>query len=128
MADLDAGATGTMTSALLPDLIRPIVFDFLEGRRDAARAGYARLLPLINFENRQCGLRATKTVMKAGGVIKSDGSVLPELNEAIQRGVLLDVAQADSHWSFEIARRGVEQGILPHTMSTDLTRNNINGA
>ena len=72
MADLDAGATGTMTSALLPDLIRPIVIDFLEGRRDAARAGYARLLPLINFENRQCGLRATKTVMKAGGVIKSD--------------------------------------------------------
>lgn len=72
MADLDAGATGTMTSALLPDLIRPVVKDFLEGRRDAARTGYARLLPLINFENRQCGLRATKTVMKAGGVIKSD--------------------------------------------------------
>jgi 4-hydroxy-tetrahydrodipicolinate synthase len=72
MADLDAGATGTMTSALLPDLIRPIVFDFLEGNRDAARAQYAKLLPLINFENRQCGLRATKTVMKEGGVIKSD--------------------------------------------------------
>ena len=46
--------------------------NFLDGRRDAARAEYARLLPLINFENRQCGLRATKTVMKAGGVIKSD--------------------------------------------------------
>lgn len=72
MADLNAGATGTMTSALLPDLIRPIVFDFLEGRKRDARAGYVRLLPLINFENRQCGLRATKTVMKAGGVIKSD--------------------------------------------------------
>jgi 4-hydroxy-tetrahydrodipicolinate synthase len=72
MADLDAGATGTMTSALLPDLIRPIVFDFLTGKRDAARAQYAKLLPLINFENRQCGLRATKTVMKEGGVIKSD--------------------------------------------------------
>ena len=72
MADLDAGATGTMTSALLPDLIRPIVMDFLDGKRDAARAEYGRLLPLINFENRQCGLRATKTVMKAGGVIKSD--------------------------------------------------------
>lgn len=72
MADLDAGATGTMTSALLPDLIRPIVMNFLDGQRDAARSEYARLLPLINFENRQCGLRATKTVMKAGGVIKSD--------------------------------------------------------
>ena len=30
------------------------------------------ILPLINFENRQCGFRATKTVMKEGGVIKSD--------------------------------------------------------
>ncbi|MBU2533020.1 MAG: dihydrodipicolinate synthase family protein [Alphaproteobacteria bacterium] len=72
MADLDAGATGTMTSALLPDLIRPVVMSFLTGDRDAARKAYARLLPLINFENRQCGLRATKTVMKAGGVIRSD--------------------------------------------------------
>ncbi len=72
MADLDAGATGTMTSALMPDLIRPVVMDFLDGDRERARALYGRLLPLINFENRQCGLRATKTVMKAGGVIGSD--------------------------------------------------------
>ncbi len=72
MADLEAGATGTMTSALIPDLIRPVVIDFLEGRREAARTQYARVLPLINFENRQCGLRATKTVMKEGGVIKGD--------------------------------------------------------
>lgn len=72
MADLDAGATGSMASALLPDLIRPVVMDYLRGRRDAAMAAYARILPLINYENRQCGLRAAKTVMKAGGVIKSD--------------------------------------------------------
>ncbi|PMS38528.1 4-hydroxy-tetrahydrodipicolinate synthase [Trinickia symbiotica] len=72
MPDLDAGATGTMSSALLPDLIRPVFDAFRAGRRDEARAGYARILPLINYENRQCGLRATKTVMKEGGVIKSD--------------------------------------------------------
>jgi 4-hydroxy-tetrahydrodipicolinate synthase len=72
MADLDAGATGTMTSALMPDLIRPIVTEFLAGNRAEARRTYARLLPLINYENRQCGLRACKTVMMEGGVIKSD--------------------------------------------------------
>ncbi len=72
MPDLDAGATGTMSSALLPDLIRTVVDDHRAGRRDQARAGYARILPLINYENRQCGLRAAKTVMKEGGVIKSD--------------------------------------------------------
>ncbi len=72
MADLDAGATGTMPSALLPDLIKPVLQHHRAGRRAEAMAGYARILPLINFENRQCGLRATKTVMQAGGVIKSD--------------------------------------------------------
>jgi 4-hydroxy-tetrahydrodipicolinate synthase len=72
MADLDAGATGTMSSALLPDLIRPVVIDHLAGRRADAAKGYARVLPLINFENRQCGLRACKTVMAEGGVIRSD--------------------------------------------------------
>ena len=36
LADLDAGATGTMTSAMNPDLIGPVVRDFLAGRRQAA--------------------------------------------------------------------------------------------
>lgn len=72
LADLDAGARGTMPSALLPDLIRPIVADHLGGRRAEAAARYARLLPLINYENRQCGLRATKAVMAEGKVIGSE--------------------------------------------------------
>ncbi len=72
MADLDAGATGTMSSALLPDLIKPVVDAHRGGDRAAALDGYARILPLINYENRQCGLRACKTVMMEGGVIASD--------------------------------------------------------
>lgn len=72
MPDLDAGATGSMTSATLPDLIRPAIMAHLAGRRDTARETYGRLLPLINFENRQCGWRAAKTVMQEGGVIASD--------------------------------------------------------
>ncbi|MDH3714466.1 MAG: dihydrodipicolinate synthase family protein [Gammaproteobacteria bacterium] len=72
MADLDAGATGTMPSALMPELIRPVVEHHLAGDRQAAAAQYARILPLINYENRQCGLRACKTAMREGGVITSD--------------------------------------------------------
>ncbi len=72
MADLEAGATGTMPSALAPDLIRPVLEHYRAGRKSEAAAAYARILPLLNYENRQCGLRATKTVMKEGGVIKSD--------------------------------------------------------
>lgn len=72
LADLDAGCTGTMTSALQPELIRPIVTNYLAGDLDAAIAGWRDCLPLINHENRQCGLRAAKVVMKEGGVIRSD--------------------------------------------------------
>ena len=39
---------------------------------DAALAQWTKCLPLINHENRQCGLRACKVVMKEGGVIGSD--------------------------------------------------------
>ncbi len=90
MADLDAGATGTMASALLPDLIRPVVIDFLEGRRAEAMAGYGKILPLINYENRQCGLRAAKAVMLEGGVIRSDAvrHPLAPLHPATRAGLL----------------------------------------
>lgn len=72
LADLDAGATGTMTSGLFPEHIRPIVTHYLAGDHDAALAQWQKCLPLINHENRQCGLRACKTVYAAGGVIRSD--------------------------------------------------------
>jgi 2-keto-3-deoxy-L-arabinonate dehydratase len=90
MADLDAGATGTMCSALLPDLIKPVLEHHRAGRRKEAAAEYADILPLINYENRQCGLRATKTVMAAGGVIRSDTvrHPLEALHPATRAGLL----------------------------------------
>ncbi len=72
MADLDAGATGTMSSAMLPDLLRPVIDNHKAGNREEAAKAYARVLPLVNYENRQCGLRAAKAVMMEGGVIASD--------------------------------------------------------
>jgi len=97
LADLDAGATGTMPSALLPDLIKPVVSHHREGRRNEASAAYARILPLINYENRQCGLRATKTVMAAGGVIRSDAvrHPLEPLHPATRAGLLELAAEAN---------------------------------
>jgi len=95
MADLDVGATGTMPSALLPDLIKPVVRHHRAGRRDAAAAAYAAILPLINYENRQCGLRATKTVMMEGGVIRSDAVRHPlEPLDAETRAGLMELARA----------------------------------
>ena len=71
LADLDAGARGCMTSAMIPDLIGPVVRHWLAGAQDKAAAGYARILPAINHENRQCGFRAAKVAMVAGGVFHS---------------------------------------------------------
>jgi len=90
MADLDAGASGTMSSALLPDLIKPVVEHHRAGRRKDAAAAYARILPLINYENRQCGLRATKAVMAEGGVIRSEAvrHPLEPLHPATRAGLL----------------------------------------
>src|SRR5712691_5516883 len=77
LADLDAGATGTMPSGAYPDALRQIVDDYAAGRRDAAVAGYERWLPLINYENRQCGLLACKALMQEGGIIACEAGRHP---------------------------------------------------
>ena len=79
MADLDAGATGAMTGGGYPDGIRQIVDPYFAGDREAAVAAYQRWLPLINYENRQCGLIAAKVLMKEGGVIRSEMTRHPVL-------------------------------------------------
>ena len=89
-ADLEAGATGNMSSAMIPDLIRPIVTDFLDGEIDKAETQYNNILPLINYENRQCGFRAAKVIMKEGGVIGSDfcRHPIPSLEENTRAGLI----------------------------------------
>ncbi|MHA3977236.1 dihydrodipicolinate synthase family protein [Halovulum sp. GXIMD14794] len=94
IADMDAGATGTMTSATLPDLIKPAVTAHLSGDRETAKAIYRDLLPLINYENRQCGWRSCKVVMKEGGVIGSDAVRHPTRPmHPAQREELLELAR-----------------------------------
>lgn len=94
LADLDAGATGAMTGGGFPDGIRRIVDAHAAGRRDEAFAQYQRWLPLINHENRQCGLLAAKALMKEGGVIAHDGPrhPFPPLQPAARAG-LIDIAR-----------------------------------
>ena len=72
ISDLDAGATGTMPSALMPDLFKPILEHHRAGRRAEAIAQYNRILPVINFENQQAGLQGTKAALVEGGVIEND--------------------------------------------------------
>jgi 2-keto-3-deoxy-L-arabinonate dehydratase len=89
-ADLEAGATGAMTGGGYPDGIRKIVDAYFAGRRDEAFDAYQRWLPLINYENRQCGLLACKALMKEGGIIAGDTPRHPlaGLHPAVRAGLL----------------------------------------
>jgi dihydroorotase len=56
-----------------------------------------------------------------GGVLDANGKLVPEAREAADRGVWLDTAHGRMNFSFEVGRRIIEQGLLPHCISTDLT-------
>jgi 4-hydroxy-tetrahydrodipicolinate synthase len=88
--DFDAGATGAMTGGGYPDGIRKIVDAYFAGDTEKAADLYQQWLPLINYENRQCGLAACKTLMKEGGVIGSDAVRHPfaPMHPAVREGLL----------------------------------------
>jgi 4-hydroxy-tetrahydrodipicolinate synthase len=98
LADLEAGATGAMTGGGYPDGIRQITDPWFAGRRDEAVAAYARWLPLINHENRQCGLAACKALMQAGGVIACDAvrHPVPPLHPAARAGLIEIAGRLDA--------------------------------
>jgi 4-hydroxy-tetrahydrodipicolinate synthase/2-keto-3-deoxy-L-arabinonate dehydratase len=97
LADLDAGATGSMTGGGYPDGMRRIVDAYAAGRRDEAIAQYERWLPLINVENRQCGLLAAKALMKEGGVIACEAPRHPlaPLHPAVRAGLIETAKRLD---------------------------------
>lgn len=72
LADLDAGATGSMTSGMIVDQIKPVITHHHAGRIDQATAAYGRVAMVINHENRQCGWQSCKAAMVEGGVIRSE--------------------------------------------------------
>ena len=56
-----------------------------------------------------------------GGVLDANGKLVPEAREAAARGVWLDTAHGRMNFSFDVGRRCIDQGLLPHCISTDLT-------
>jgi 4-hydroxy-tetrahydrodipicolinate synthase len=94
LADLDAGATGAMTGGGYPDGIRQIIDAYFAGDRATALDAYQRWLPLINYENRQCGLAACKVLMKEGGVIAHETLRSPQLAmHPATRAGLIEIAR-----------------------------------
>ena len=56
-----------------------------------------------------------------GGVLDGNGKLVPEAREAADRGVWFDTAHGRFNFSFDVGRRIIDQGLLPHCISTDLT-------
>ncbi|MGN6032612.1 MAG: dihydrodipicolinate synthase family protein [Thermomicrobiales bacterium] len=96
--DLEAGATGTMPSAAIPDVLGGIVRNWLAGDRERATETWEHWLPMIHYENRQCNLRATKVLMKEGGIIESDRSRAPfgQLNPHLAEGIIAHARRRDA--------------------------------
>ena len=105
--------------------------------REAADA--AGLPVMIHTPNSSLGLPAILAEMRAGdilthcfhahasGILDCNGAVLPEVHSAIQHGVLLDVGHGKGSFAYEVARAAMAQGVLPHTISSDLHRYNLHG-
>lgn len=65
---------------------------------------------------------------KSGGLMDSSGmQPIPQVREAIRRGVLFDVGHGTSSFSFRVLRKAVELGIRPDSISTDIYLQNYEG-
>ena len=95
--DLEAGAVGTMPSAMIPEVLGDVVRRWHGGDHAGATELWESWLPMIHFENRQCGLRATKLLMKEGGVIRSAATRAPfgPVAPAIEASLLAHAQRRD---------------------------------
>jgi dihydroorotase len=64
---------------------------------------------------------------KAGGILDERGRLIPEAEKALARGVLFDVGHGTSSFSFRTMRQARALGLAPHTISTDIYRQNAAG-
>jgi dihydroorotase len=56
------------------------------------------------------------------GILNADNRVYASVREARQRGIFFDVGHGRNHLNFSVARRALDEGFLPDTISSDLTR------
>lgn len=59
--------------------------------------------------------------------LTSEGLVLPELYAAKERGVVIDIGHGRGSFSVEVARKMLEQKLLPDVISSDIHGGSLNG-
>ncbi|MGH7932037.1 MAG: amidohydrolase/deacetylase family metallohydrolase [Candidatus Binataceae bacterium] len=76
-----------------------------------------RLLPLLE----EGDILTHYFTANPGGVLDGNGRLVAEAWEAAKTGVWFDTAHGRANFSFDVGRRIIDQGLLPHCISTDLT-------
>jgi dihydroorotase len=61
------------------------------------------------------------------GIVDDKGKIKASVLDARARGVLFDVGHGLGSFNFEVARKALDQGFLPDSISTDIYTLNING-
>lgn len=62
-----------------------------------------------------------------GSILDENNRIIPELKEAQARGVAIDICPGRSNFNFELARRCLDEHILPTFIATDLSDVSIRG-
>ncbi len=80
----------------------------------------AELLPQL-----KAGDIVTHCFQPNDALFDQNSKLLPAAQDAIARGVLLDVGYSSADCSMETAKAAIAQGILPNILSTNLNRSNV---
>lgn len=88
--------------------------------------GQTSPLPRI-LEYLRPGDVVTHTLRRRGSILDTNGSVYPEVREAVARGVHLDIGHGRGNLDFDTAEAVLAQGVQPTTISSDVHRGNVAG-
>jgi len=106
----------------------------MEGLKRALEAANISRLPLmVHIEDSYSPLPDLLNQLRKGdvythcynnrthGILNAGGEIIPEAHAARARGVFFDIAQGQTHLSFDVAEKCMQQNFLPDSISTDLT-------
>jgi dihydroorotase len=109
--------------ALAEELRLPLVVHVGESWSDEPALPIARVVELLRPGDTLTHLYTSQR----GGVLDGDGRLDPAVREARARGVRFDVGHGINNLSFAVARRVLDQGFPPDTVSTDCSLWNVHG-
>jgi dihydroorotase len=69
----------------------------------------------------------THAMRRQGSVLDGNGRVYPEVREAVANGIFLDIGHGRGNLDFDVAEQLLDQGVTPHTISSDVHRGNAMG-